>query len=342
MSAATVPLDLDARPALKPLSDRPLVSIIVPSYNHGRYIGKTLDSILAQSYRPLEIIVADGASTDETVPLLKSYAGKHTELRWLSEKDEGVASAVNKGLTMARGEIAGVQSSDDLYYEGAITSAVHALQENPECGLAYGESDAIDTDDRLLSHYYVPEFSWEAVFGISLCLPQQSVFFRMDLARTVGGWNGKYFGCDLDYWLRLMLRAPAVKIQHTLSAWRTYPEQRTQPGQYRRIWEGYWQMIADNTELQRAEPRLRRLAHASCHAMALRYHPTGNLWVLRWHALCAFLLFPGFLHHCPRWVLKPLLPGYLWLRRLKSVLRPPRPAHPGPRVSPGGARPTTY
>ena len=94
-----------------------LLSIVVPSYNQGAYIRETLDSIFAQDYRPIEVLVLDGASKDETVEILRSYDAP--ELRWWSERDRGVVDAVNKGLARASGEIIGIQSSDDTYLPGA-------------------------------------------------------------------------------------------------------------------------------------------------------------------------------------------------------------------------------
>jgi len=80
-----------------------LVSIVVPSFNQGRYIGETLRSCLAQDYRPIEILVMDGGSTDDTVSVLRSFGAP--ELSWWSAPDAGVANAVNKGLRRAKGEI---------------------------------------------------------------------------------------------------------------------------------------------------------------------------------------------------------------------------------------------
>src|SRR4051794_3921073 len=93
---------------LPPLTERPLVTIVVPSFNQGRFIRTTIDSVLEQTYRPLEIIVVDGGSNDETVSVLQSY-GDLPELRWTSEPDKGVADAVNKGFAQARGEVIGIQ-----------------------------------------------------------------------------------------------------------------------------------------------------------------------------------------------------------------------------------------
>src|SRR5207237_10192018 len=86
-----------------------LLSTVVPSSNQGAYIRETLDSIFSQDYRPIELLVLDGGSTDETVDVLKSYDAP--ELRWWSERDRGVVDAVNKGLAPARGELIAIQTS---------------------------------------------------------------------------------------------------------------------------------------------------------------------------------------------------------------------------------------
>ena len=102
-----------------------LLSIVVPSYNQGAFIRETLDSILSQDYRPIEVLVLDGDSKDETVEVLKSYDAP--ELRWWSEHDRGVVDAVNKGLALACGEFVAIQSSDDVYLLGAFRTAVEVL-----------------------------------------------------------------------------------------------------------------------------------------------------------------------------------------------------------------------
>src|SRR4051812_7498322 len=127
----------------------PLVSIIVPSFNQGRFLRQTLESVFAQDYRPLEILVLDGASKDETVEVLKSFDGT-PELWWKSEPDKGVVDAVNQGLQRARGELCGILSSDDYYLPGAISAGVTALQADPSLALVYADAEYIDAEDHLL------------------------------------------------------------------------------------------------------------------------------------------------------------------------------------------------
>src|SRR2546423_361332 len=108
------------------MTPRPLLSIVIPSYNQGAYIRETLESIFAQDYRPIEVLVLDGASSDETVDVLKSFDAP--ELQWWSEKDRGVVDAVNKGLARASGEIVAIQSSDDAYAPAAFSAAIEAFE----------------------------------------------------------------------------------------------------------------------------------------------------------------------------------------------------------------------
>ena len=110
--------------------EKPLVSIVVPSFNQGKFIGETIESILSQKYRPLEVIVMDGASTDETLNVLDGFRSC-PEMRIRSEPDKGVVDAVNKGLKDARGWITAIQSSDDVYLPDTVETAVEALRANP-------------------------------------------------------------------------------------------------------------------------------------------------------------------------------------------------------------------
>src|SRR5579859_6655500 len=98
--------------------------------NQGAFIEETIQSVLAQDYPRIEHIVVDGGSTDDTVEVLRRYPS----VRWISERDQGQADAVNKGFAMANGEIFGWLNSDDLYLPGAITAAVGVMRDTG-CGL---------------------------------------------------------------------------------------------------------------------------------------------------------------------------------------------------------------
>src|SRR5665647_395262 len=129
----------------------PLVSIIVPSFNHGSYVREALESILAQDYPSVECIVLDGGSTDGTLSTLESYGDR---IHWLSEPDQGLYDAVNKGWAMARGEWLGWVNCDDKLCPGAIARLMHAaLREDLPVDLIYGDYYRFAADGGILEQF---------------------------------------------------------------------------------------------------------------------------------------------------------------------------------------------
>jgi glycosyltransferase involved in cell wall biosynthesis len=291
-------------------SSPPLVSIVIPSFNQGRFIRDTLESTFAQTYRPLEILVIDGASSDETVEVLRSFAGR-PELRWWSEPDDGVVDAVNKGLSRARGEIAGIQSSDDAYLPGALSTAVEILRHFPEVGIVYGDVRKTDEEGRELSTTHLPPFSLVAFLTKQTWIPQCSAFFRLKLAAEFGGWDKRYFDADTEFWLRLAFRTEIRKIDAVLGTRRQHGAQRDQQGVA--IRESYARIIADSPDLARASWRLRRAAACGRLLHALRYGAARSgvgATLLLWRAVAAY---PPLLARLPD--ATALVPGYFPLRR---------------------------
>ncbi|MGH8506701.1 MAG: glycosyltransferase family 2 protein [Stenotrophobium sp.] len=290
------------------------ISIVVPSYNHAEYLPRTLDSILGQEHAPFEVIVADGASNDATVDILKQYAQRFPQLQWLSEQDKGPADAVNKGLKRVTGDIIGIQSSDDVYYPGAFAEVARVFAENPDVGFVCGDVEGIDEHDCVLYRTQVPALSWQAVFARSMAIPQSSIFFRRELAGQIGGWNGSFYGCDLDYWMRLLFRTRAMHLPRALSGWRRYEGQRTRPDQYRRIWDDYWRMIDTSPDVAAAPASVRRLAQASKHLLVLRCPPSQSRWTIWKHLLIGACLHPGFWRYNPAGMIAAQLPGVAAIR----------------------------
>lgn len=297
------------------------LSILMPSYNQASFIASALDSVLTQGYDNLEVIVMDGASTDGTVDILKEYQRRYPALIWKSEPDNGPADAVNKALALATGDICGIQSTDDLYHSGTFHAVARAFLENPETSMVFGNVAIIDGSGAIIAENSVPQFSWESWCGIALSVPQGSIFFETQLAKSLGGWRAEIFGCDLDLWLRMLFRTKPVKVEQTLSSWRVYEEQRTTPQHYAKILAGFRLMIDESSDIAKSSLRVKRLTQAAKHLAAVHFSPPQSLWFKRWHVIIALLLHPTFPQHAYGNLLRELTPGIKIYRRLKRAIQ---------------------
>lgn len=292
-----------------------LVSIIVPSFNQGRYIRETLDSILSQDYRPIEALVIDGGSTDETLDVLRSY-GDLPELRWWSEPDKGVVDAVNKGLARASGEIVAIQSSDDVYLPGAVSAIATEFMADPELALAYGDVEYIDQDSRVISRTHLPRFELAEYIGKVSYIPQPAAFFTHTAAREAGPWREDIsYAADAEFYLRVVSKRKAKKVDRLVARYRYHDAQRDKAGaRIMRDWEtGVAPYLRD--------PRFRR--HARSGIQLTRHHYTPERqWVRRTIALYrALLANPALLQHGTVRAHTEWLPGRYPIWRLLSRLK---------------------
>ena len=297
------------------LSTRPLVSVVVPSFNQGRFIRSTIDSILEQDYRPIEIFVMDGASTDETLEVLRSYAACR-ELRWVSETDGGIVEAVNKGFRRVHGEIVAIQSSDDCYRPGALSRVVDEFNRQPDVGLIYGDSVKVDVAGLELARHVIDPYSLKGLLLLKTWIPQPSAFFRRELLEAVGGWDDTVpYSADIDMWVRMAFRTRVVKIDRFLSQRRVHDTQRDM--QVANIAQDYTRMIEQSPDIASAPRDIARAAHAGKHLLRVRYNPHGSDLYAAWSLIRAAWYVPGCLD------LRRLLTHGLWLpsRRACSSLK---------------------
>ena len=307
----------------KALPDRPTVSILIPSYNQGRFIRECIDSILEQEYRPIRIHIVDGASTDETVDVLRSY-GDMPELDWVSEPDNGVVDAVNKGFERVDGDIIGIQSSDDLYLSGTIGSIVEAFLGAATTGLVYGETLKVDAEGNEILRRKTAEYSLENLLTFRTWIPQPSAFFRREMLTECGGWDETIpYAPDTDLWIRMAYRCEVKKLDQFLSQRRMHDAQRDNHGE--RIIRDYCKMIDQSTDIARSPENIRRAAEAGKHLIRIRYNSSGSDWQNAWN-----LYQVGRL--CPELADKGSLLRHLMLpsRRLLSNIKR--------RVMPGAGR----
>ena len=206
-----------------------LVSIVTPSYQQGRFIEGTLESVWRQRQstpgHALEHIVMDGGSTDGTVEILERWRGR---LSFSTGPDGGQTAAINAGMSAARGEILAYLNSDDIYYDNAVATAVAAFEADSSADVVYGDADFIDAEGRVLRAY--PPETWSLERLKLVCFPcQPAVFFRRRVVERFGLFDPRFDHCmDYEYWLRLgMAGVRFVHIPARLAASRLHAAAKT-------------------------------------------------------------------------------------------------------------------
>ncbi len=188
----------------------PLVSVVMPTLNQARFLCAAIDSVLRQDYPNIELIVADGGSSDGTIDLLKKRQAIDSRLRWFSQKDDGPAEAINAALAQVRGTVVGWLNSDDLYAPGAVTRAVDALQSHPTWLMVYGHGQHVDGDGKPLNYYpTLPPATPLGQFSEGCFICQPTVFFQRSMYLLLGKLDENLkTAFDFDYWLRAFLAFP--------------------------------------------------------------------------------------------------------------------------------------
>lgn len=173
------------------------------------FLGDTIGSVLRQSYQLIEYKVLDGASTDGTVELLRTYGSR---VAWRSEPDGGAADALRRGFAGARGEILGWLNADDLLLPHAVEGAVHAFAAHPEAIAVYGRGQWIDEQGGALGSYPTsPHAARLLDRDCRICQP--ACFFRAEAYRAAGGIDASLQSAfDYDLWIRLARLGPFVHI----------------------------------------------------------------------------------------------------------------------------------
>jgi len=204
----------------------PSVSIITPSYNRVEFIEEAIRSVLSQEYPNLEYMVIDGGSTDGTLEILRKYP----QVRVISEPDEGVYAALNKGIRQAHGEIIGLLNSDDLYEAGVIWEVAGRFRKDPALDLVSGGAVAFEEDAsgnrgeiaRYTDEKQIHLLLVNVVFGPPI---MNARFFRRRVYQNIGLFDTRFsIAADREFLLRVALaQLEEDFIDRTVYAYRVHP-----------------------------------------------------------------------------------------------------------------------
>lgn len=266
-------------------ADQALVSIVIPVFNAADYLREAIDSVLGQDYSNVELIVLDDGSTDNSVEILKSYP--EGLFHWESHSNIGQSATMNKGWSMARGDVLSYLSADDALLPGAVTRSVESLDNHENVVMTYCDYMLMDANSADIRRVYAPEFDYKKMLSDIVVQPGPGVFFRRTAFKKIGGWNSSYRQVpDLEYWLRLGLEGDFLRIPEVLAKFRvhdgsqTYMESSVEKAEECvRLIDDYFKNSALPDTIRALEDRSKGNAHlfvARMHLRAGRYHAMFN------------------------------------------------------------------
>jgi glycosyltransferase involved in cell wall biosynthesis len=223
--ATATGMDVPARP----LPQTPLVSIVTPSHNTGRYIAETLRSVQDQAYPRVEHIVLDSNSTDQTLEILTRFPS----VTVIRDAPAEMCEKVNLGFSLARGDIVAWLCADDFYLPGAIGKAVDALKENPDAALVYCNSLHVDEQSVEIRRTRKRQTEHRQLVHEQNCIPHPTVFMRREALDAVGPVDVRFpLVCDWDLWIRISRRFTIRYVDDWWAAFRERPDQLSQTSRF--------------------------------------------------------------------------------------------------------------
>lgn len=204
----------------------PSMAIVTPSFMQGRFLERTMQSVISQNYPRLSYIVQDGGSEDNSVEIIKAYESRLA--RWKSAPDGGQADAIKRGFQDRDEDIMAWLNSDDLLMPGALAFVGDYFAANPAVDAIYGHRVLIDENDDEVGRWALPEHDSEILNWVDY-VPQETLFWRRTLWNKVGGIDTSFqFAMDWDLLVRFQQAgARMVRLPYFLGCFRVHPEQKT-------------------------------------------------------------------------------------------------------------------
>ena len=183
------------------------ISIITATYNSGKTLRDTIESVLRQSYTDYEYIVKDGGSKDDTLEIVKAYAPKFGDkIKAISEPDQGIYDAMNKGIQMATGDVIGILNSDDFYTSADALQVIADTFANNDIDATYGDIHFVNDDDlSKCVRYYSSAIFRRSFMRFGLMPAHPSFYCKKAVYEKYGSFDTSYkVAADFENLLRII------------------------------------------------------------------------------------------------------------------------------------------
>jgi glycosyltransferase involved in cell wall biosynthesis len=230
------------------------LSLITATYNRADFLPRCIESVASQSYPYKEHVIIDGGSTDGTIELLTSAAAKYPHIRWVSEKDNGISSALNKGLAIAGGDAIGVIGDDDFYAPEVFGIIAQEFERDEDVAVVSGNCDFIGNDNLVSNTQKASYTSREDLikcwryWGRQVSIAAPSTFIRKRVIDEVGGFDETdRYAMDYRHWLKITERFSKIRtVDKVIAKFRldsgtvSFSSNSEQWEEMLRISKGYW------------------------------------------------------------------------------------------------------
>lgn len=208
---------------------KPLVTVILATFNRKAYLREAIESVLKQTYAHFELIIIDDGSTDDTAKMVKMFTDPRIEYHF--QENQGRSIARNLGLSLAKGEFVTFIDSDDLYLIHKLEQQVDYLQNHPQIGMIYTSAYSINDYGQMQKHQFKAKVSgWiyhDIAFFVPVTITLPTVMIRRDILKTVGGFDELMARFeDTDLWRRISKITPIGALPNFTCKIRTHSENR--------------------------------------------------------------------------------------------------------------------
>lgn len=206
-------------------AQKPLVSVIVPSYNHANYIYQTLESIFSQTYDNIELIVIDDCSLDDSVDVINSIKAKHDFIFIEHKENRGLSNTLNEAINIARGKYISSIASDDYWPDYKIAMQVDILEKHPEYAVCFGKYIGFNSADKQETHvskYYRSGYIFNDLITWKFSIPALTTMINKSVFKEVGLYDPTIAIEDWYMWLKISKKYPFYFINEVLGFYRLH------------------------------------------------------------------------------------------------------------------------
>lgn len=238
-----------------------MISIIIPSYNHAKYIKKCIDSVLNQTYKNWELIIIDDGSKDSSVEIIESYRDKRITL--IQQSNAGAHSAINRGLALTKGEYLTILNSDDEYHANRLRECMRVFQEQPEVDFISTWINIVDDASQILGvkEAWKNMHPWEIKnqnltfldsddYALNALMANfvsttSNMIFKREVYAQLGGMRNLRFAHDWDFLLRVCSKFNCYNLEKPLMNYRVHGSNTISTNRKWMLFEVCWVIAAN-------------------------------------------------------------------------------------------------